>query len=109
MRAGRTLTRSRADHGLPARLGLSLLVLLAGYRLALNPRLIYPLGAAVVIGVLTVVPAEMFIGVMLLARNIADAYAYTYVPVAGGMNAGALVGVVVIGAGCLRLAGMRRA
>jgi O-antigen ligase len=59
------------------------------------------------IGVLTFVPAEVFLGVMLLARNVADAYAH--VPVAGGMNAGALVGVLVIGAGCLRLAGLRRA
>jgi O-antigen ligase len=90
-------------------MGMSLLVLLAGYRLALNPRLVYPLGAAVSIGVLTFVPAAVFIGLMLLARNVADAYAYTYFPVAGGMNAGALVGVLALGAGCLRLAGLRHA
>jgi hypothetical protein len=95
--------------GLPARMGLGLLVLLAGYRIALNLRLVYPLAAVVSIGVLTFVPTEVFLASMLLARNVADAYAGAYLPVAGGMNAGALVGVLVLGAGGLRLVGVRHA
>jgi O-antigen ligase len=85
---------------------MSLLVLLAAYRLALNPRLVYLVGAVTSVGVLMYVPVEVFFGTVLLARNVADAYAYT--PVAGGMNPGALVGLLAIGAGVLRLTGTRR-
>jgi O-antigen ligase len=83
-------------------------MLLAAYELAVKERLVYPFGAAISIAVLTFVPAEVFFTTMLLARNVADAYAYKYLPVAGGMNAGALVGVLVVGAGCLRLVGVGR-
>ena len=107
MRGSRALTRPGAELGLPARIGLSVAVLFTAYRLALNQQLVYLLGTAVTIGVLAMVPVEVFLGVMLLARNVADTFADTYVPGGGALNIGALVGILAICVGCLRLIGIR--
>jgi len=99
------LTSRNGDLTWPARIGLAGLVLGIADRIGRDPQLVYMVFGAATMGVLVAVPAEMFLGLMVLLRELSDVVADQ--PVAGGLNPGALLGVLAVGAGSLRLLGRR--
>ena len=80
--------------------------LAASYVTAVVPRTTFLLASAAIAVVLTLAPAGVFIGVTLVARNLADALADERI--IGTLNIGALLGMLVLAVVLVRVVGMRR-
>jgi O-antigen ligase len=72
-----------------------------GYVVAAAPSLVAPIVGLGVAAALLAAPAEVFLGLAVLARNLSDAAAHG--PSFAGFNAGALVGLLALGVAGLRL------
>jgi O-antigen ligase len=80
--------------------------LAASYAAAVVPQTMLLVTSALMAVVLTVAPAGIFIGVTLVARDLADAVADR--AIVGTLNMGALLGVLVVAVVLVRVVGMRR-
>jgi O-antigen ligase len=78
----------------------------AGYTVAVRPATALMLAAGATFAALVVASVDMILVVFLLGRNLADAVAST--TIAAGLNAGALVGVLVVAVGALRMLALSR-
>ena len=86
--------------------GSSVVTLIFAYQLTVRPWLLAPLVGLGTGVVLVLVPPSVFLGFILLTRNFADLQAGS--AVAGGLNAGALVGVLALGVAFFRLVPLPR-
>jgi O-antigen ligase len=93
-------------HQTKATLIASGVTFVAAYQLAIRPWLLAPLISTCLAVVLALVPTNIFLGSILLARNLADERADTYL--AAGLNAGALIGILALGIAYVRLASLGR-
>jgi O-antigen ligase len=79
---------------------------LVGSLLVMQPRLLVLLFGSGFVASLTIVAPEVFVAVALLARNLASGTAD--IQIAGGLNSGALIGLVVVFVVAMRLLAMAR-
>lgn len=105
MRASARVRSRNSDLRWPTQVGLTGLILAVADRAAVNPQVVFLVGGATFVGALTFIPVETFFGIILLGRNVADRLQFT---AGGGLNVGALIGVLAICAGSLRVVGRRQ-
>jgi O-antigen ligase len=87
--------------------GVAFASIALGYAVALRPIIVVPLaGSAVLLG-LVLAGTDVLIGTILLARHLTGG-AVAESSIVGGFNAGALVGLLVIGVGAARVLVLKR-
>lgn len=80
--------------------------LVASYAAATSSTMMALLTGAVAVVALAFVPVSVFVGGALIGRDLADAVAAN--TISGALNAGALLGILVVAIAVLRILGMRR-